>query len=524
MNENSGKVQAWHMDDVYHHQNSTNGTMRMQELLNWSPVVTYIRQVGSGVFTFISDNVFTHLGYNTCFFQDNPEQWAHCIHHEDVSDFHAVFSDLDNRDECAIEYRFLHADGTYRYVYDHFKIVRDAYGTAVELIGYVEDRTTRQAAEDELQVFKELAEHSSDGIAIGTPDSLILYSNPAYNRMMGIENAVGCMGVDFVADEDHEYLTNVVMQTIAHGSWEGKLTYRCADGHMFPAQVSIFFTYDAQSNPHTRTVVIRDISDSVCQERRLQTFETLVAHAPYGIGVSDAEGNLTYVNAAFKAFFGYEDTLYLGKAFVSFLADDERHHVPEIAHTIMEHGTWQGRLTFQRADGDMFPCLASAFLIFDDQGQVYATTAIIQDISDWQRLEQERLDHKEHVIAAQQHALRELSTPLIPLADKVVAMPLIGSIDTTRAQQVMDSLLEGVAAYQAEVAILDITGVSVVDTQVANAIVQAARAVGLLGAQVVLTGIGPAMAQTLVHLGADMSEIITRSTLQAGIAYAMQSR
>ncbi len=260
MNKNSETLQEWHVDDGYHHQNSANGMMRMQELLNWSPVVTYIRQPGSGVFTFISDNVSTHFGYHANVFRDNPETWIHCIQHEDVSDVQTAFSDLDNREECSIEYRFLHADGTYRYVHDHFKIVRDAYGTAVELIGYVEDITTRRVAEDELRVFKDLVEHSSDGIAIGTPDSLILYSNPAYNKMMGVENAVGCMGVDFVAAEDHEYLTNVVMQTIAHGSWEGKLTYRCADGHMFTAQVSIFFTYDAHNNPHTRTVIIRDIS------------------------------------------------------------------------------------------------------------------------------------------------------------------------------------------------------------------------------------------------------------------------
>jgi anti-anti-sigma regulatory factor len=85
----------------------------------------------------------------------------------------------------------------------------------------------------------------------------------------------------------------------------------------------------------------------------------------------------------------------------------------------------------------------------------------------------------------------------------------------------MESLLEGVAHHQAETAILDITGVSVVDTQVANALIQAAQAVKLLGAQVVLTGIGPAMAQTLVGLGADLSSIVTRGNLQSGIAYAI---
>jgi anti-anti-sigma regulatory factor len=81
----------------------------------------------------------------------------------------------------------------------------------------------------------------------------------------------------------------------------------------------------------------------------------------------------------------------------------------------------------------------------------------------------------------------------------------------------MEALLEGIAYHQAEVAILDITGVSVVDTQVANALIQTARAVQLLGAQIILTGIGPTMAQTLVHLGVDLSSMQTRASLQRAV-------
>jgi rsbT co-antagonist protein RsbR len=103
-------------------------------------------------------------------------------------------------------------------------------------------------------------------------------------------------------------------------------------------------------------------------------------------------------------------------------------------------------------------------------------------------------------------------------------MPLIGTIDSGRAQQVMETLLEGVSAHQAELAILDITGVSLVDTQVAQALVRAAQAVRLLGARVMLTGIQPQIAQTLVHLGVDLSEIQTQGSLQAGIAAALTKR
>jgi rsbT co-antagonist protein RsbR len=155
-------------------------------------------------------------------------------------------------------------------------------------------------------------------------------------------------------------------------------------------------------------------------------------------------------------------------------------------------------------------------------GSVRHTLGATQDITARLNEEGERLELQQQVIAAQQAALRELSTPLIPVSDDVVVMPLIGSIDSQRAQLVLETLLEGVAENHASAVILDITGVQVVDTQVANAILRAAQAVKLLGAQVIITGIRPEVAQTLVTLGADLSSIITRSTLQSGIAYALR--
>jgi anti-anti-sigma regulatory factor len=146
----------------------------------------------------------------------------------------------------------------------------------------------------------------------------------------------------------------------------------------------------------------------------------------------------------------------------------------------------------------------------------------VRDITARKRAEEEQLQLQEQVIDAQRAALRELSTPLMPLTDNVVAMPLVGAIDSARIQQIMETLLEGISDHQAEIAILDITGVQVVDTQVADGMIRAAQAVRLLGAEIVLTGIGATMAQTLVNLGADMSNITTRGTLQDGIAYAME--
>jgi rsbT co-antagonist protein RsbR len=124
------------------------------------------------------------------------------------------------------------------------------------------------------------------------------------------------------------------------------------------------------------------------------------------------------------------------------------------------------------------------------------------------------------IISEQAQHIRELSTPLIPVYTGVVILPLIGAIDSRRASQIMEGLLEGISRQQASVVIIDITGVSVVDTNVANYLLQAARAAQLLGSQIILVGISPEVAQTIVQLGVDLSNMVTRANLQAGIAHA----
>ena len=131
------------------------------------------------------------------------------------------------------------------------------------------------------------------------------------------------------------------------------------------------------------------------------------------------------------------------------------------------------------------------------------------------------IDTHERMIQAQALQIRELSTPLIPLHTSILALPLVGTIDSHRASQIMETLLEGIAREQADVVIMDVTGVPVVDTAVGNHLLQAAQAAELLGARVILVGISAEVAQTMVQLGINLSRIVTLATLQAGIEYAL---
>ncbi|MBN9517497.1 STAS domain-containing protein [bacterium] len=126
----------------------------------------------------------------------------------------------------------------------------------------------------------------------------------------------------------------------------------------------------------------------------------------------------------------------------------------------------------------------------------------------------------EEIITRQSQEIVEISTPVIQVWNGVVVAPLIGSLDSQRTQQFMERLLERIVETNSPVALVDITGVPTIDTQTAQHLVETITAVRLLGAQVVLTGVRPAIAQTLVHLGIDLSGISTRSSLAAGLRVA----
>jgi rsbT co-antagonist protein RsbR len=123
-------------------------------------------------------------------------------------------------------------------------------------------------------------------------------------------------------------------------------------------------------------------------------------------------------------------------------------------------------------------------------------------------------------IKEQARRLMEMSTPLIPINDEVVVMPLVGVIDPSRAQHILTSLLEGLSRRRAKIAILDVTGVSDMDSNVASVLVNMAKAVQLLGSHIVLTGVRPEVATLLIQFDVDWRNIVVRGTLQSGIAYA----
>ena len=275
--------------------------------------------------------------------------------------------------------------------------------------------------------------------------------------------------------------------------------------------------FDQAGSPLRLAGTVEDITTRYAAEQALrnseQRYRELMDSIPEPLVVYDIEGKAIYLNPAFERVFGWKAQELIGKR-IDFVPEESLSETLEAIRLIFStrhsHSFESRRRT---KNGEVLDVTISATARRDHEGETEGMLVVLRDITAEKRMQLHLLDMQRAIVA-------ELSTPLMPISDEVLVMPLIGAIDSSRAQQITERLLEGVSGRRARVVILDITGVNVVDTQVANAILQTAQAVRLLGAEVIITGIGPEIAQILVGLGMDLGNIVTRSTLQSGISYA----
>lgn len=145
---------------------------------------------------------------------------------------------------------------------------------------------------------------------------------------------------------------------------------------------------------------------------------------------------------------------------------------------------------------------------------------LVEDVTQQEAVAEELMRVRDGLL----QTIRELSTPVLPIHEGVLVVPLVGRMDSERGRQLTEALLDGIQRHQAEIVIIDITGVKTVDTAVASHLIQATRAAALLGAECVLVGIAPSIAQILVQLGVDFGALTTRRDLRDGVAYAIERK
>ncbi len=505
-----------------------NVNERLRFILEGSQDGAWDTNLEAGEF-YYSQRFAEMMGYHPNELAPSIETWMNNIHPDDVAKVNQALQDYLTGQVPVYEYehRLRHKSGEWIWILARGKVtLRDEQGKPIRMAGTISDITQRKRQEEELLWFSQGIESASDLIGISDIHGQSRYHNQAFVDRLGYTSAeLNAAGGPPALYTDPQQATEVFTALQQGRSWTGEITLRSKAGEIVP----ILLRADIIRNEADQAIGFIGVQTDITTQKQAETerrrLVALVENSSDFIGVAALDGHGLYLNAAGRQLVGLEsDAAFHQTHIINYFPPEEQERVQqEILPTIMKEGLWKGECLFRNfKTGERIPVEWNVFLIRDDTtGEPISVSTVTRDLRELKRQEAERTALQQRIIDAQRDALRELSSPLIPITDEVVIMPLIGTIDSRRAQQVMEALLDGIAQHQANLAIIDITGVSIVDTQVAHALISAAQAVKLLGAQVMLTGIQPQIAQTLVHLGVDLSSILTRGSLQAGIATAL---
>jgi rsbT co-antagonist protein RsbR len=302
---------------------------------------------------------------------------------------------------------------------------------------------------------------------------------------------------------------------IREGRFEDEGWRVAKNGKRFWANVIITALRDKGGALRGFSKVTRDLTERKQAEEALRQVSaytrSLIEASLDPLVVIGPDGQITDVNGATEAITGRPRSELIGTDFSDYFTEPDKARA-SYQQVFREGSVRDYPLELRRSDGQVASVLYNASVYRDAAGEVIGIFAAARDITARKRAEEQ--------VRQQSNEIMELSTPVMQVWQGVVVAPLIGSLDSQRTQQFMERLLNRIVETNSPVALVDIMGVPTVDTQTAQHLIETISAVRLLGAQVVLTGVRPAIAQTLVHLGIDLSGIMTRSSLSAGLQVA----
>lgn len=349
------------------------------------------------------------------------------------------------------------------------------------------------------------------------PDGEVVRWSRAAEAMTGYtpDEVVGRPVSVLLTEEDRD--AGVVAQELASATENGPLDFRGRrvhkSGAQFLARITLTPVRDAAGTVTGFVKVLRDVTESARAE---SLFHGLLESAPDAMVIVGQDGRIVLVNRQTETLFGFERSELVGREIEVLVPPRFRdrhvgHRNGFLADPRLRPMGAGLELSGMRRDGSEFPLEISLSPLETAEGRLVA--AAIRDVTERRETERRLLRQRDEIL--------ELSTPVIQVWDKVLALPIIGTLDTLRATRLTEGLLEKIAQTQSEVAILDISGVPTIDTQVAQHLLKTVQAAALMGTVSIMSGVRPETAQAMVHLGIDMGQLRSRSTLQDALQLAL---
>jgi len=325
------------------------------------------------------------------------------------------------------------------------------------------------------------------------------------------------VAVFYTAEDVASGLVETDLHAAAKGGRHAAAGWRLRkDGTRFWASAVFTALHDLAGDAWGYGMVVRDLTHAREQELTLHGLEQLVdSIADYQVIRLDRDGRVCSWNPGAQKLTGYAAEEVLGHHVSMFYTDDDvRAGVQQELADAVRDGSTETEGWRIRKDGRRFWANVILSPIRDEQGELTGFVKVARDLTE--RREQERL------VKQQGDEILELSTPVIQVWDKVLILPLIGTLDSGRAARLTESLLERIAADQAEVVILDISGVPGIDSGVAQHLLETVEAARLMGADSILSGVRPDTAQSMVHLGIDLGDLHSRASLKDALQLALR--
>jgi PAS domain S-box-containing protein len=274
-----------------------------------------------------------------------------------------------------------------------------------------------------------------------------------------------------------------------------------------------------------RAQIARLEAENAALQKTCALLQSIADHAPVVIYIKDRQGRFVLSNELHAALLGLTSAEVIGKQDADFLPPAVAARIDRVMVAMFESGVPQTSVFEIELSGQLRVFQELMFPIRDERGEILALGGIANDITESRRVEDEKRNAalQAEIIEAQARVIRELSAPVLPLADGVVVMPLVGSMSRERAEQIARSLLERVHADRIHTVLLDVTGMPDFDDAAVDEFLQLLRAIRLLGARTLLTGIGAALAKRFLTRTEIVREVETVSTVQVGVELALQT-